>query len=205
MARRTQVERTELSDQLMLDAAMALILDIGTQATTLKEIGVNAGFSRGLAHSRFGSKDALFIRLSDRCRTRWLETLQTAQEGKIGLDILLSRLDAIIDFAESRPEDAKTMYILWFEAVGTPSEINESLARFHRQAREDIKTLVQESGLISGDNSKRLAERYAAQFCGTIFGLCYQWLVCEESIDLKANLDDLRNKLLTEYEKVTER
>ena len=39
----------------MLDAAEALILELGTQATTLKGVGERAGYSRGLAQARFGS------------------------------------------------------------------------------------------------------------------------------------------------------
>ena len=54
--RRTQAERTALSDARMFDAAMQLIVEQGTHATTLKEVGERAGYSRGLASSRFGSK-----------------------------------------------------------------------------------------------------------------------------------------------------
>ena len=37
--RRTQAERTALSDQRMFDATIKLINERGTQKTTLKEIG----------------------------------------------------------------------------------------------------------------------------------------------------------------------
>jgi AcrR family transcriptional regulator len=53
--RMTQAERTALSDQRMFDAAIKLISQHGTQGTTLKAIGELAGYSRGLANSRFGS------------------------------------------------------------------------------------------------------------------------------------------------------
>ena len=61
--RRTQAERTALSDQRMFDAAIRLIMDRGTQKTTLKDIGEMAGYSRGLANYRFGSKDGLMLEL----------------------------------------------------------------------------------------------------------------------------------------------
>jgi len=63
VSRRTQAERTALSDARMFDAAMQLIVEQGTHATTLKAVGERAGYSRGLASSRFGSKDALFGQL----------------------------------------------------------------------------------------------------------------------------------------------
>ena len=41
--RRTQAERTALSDARMFDAARQLIVEQGTHATTLKEVGERAG------------------------------------------------------------------------------------------------------------------------------------------------------------------
>lgn len=69
--RLTQAERTAISDGRMLDAAMALILERGTHNTTLREIGELAGYSRGLASNRFGSKDELFAELIQVFNERW--------------------------------------------------------------------------------------------------------------------------------------
>ena len=59
--RRTQAERTARSDAQMLDTAIKLICEYGTERTTLKAVGETAGYSRGLAGSRFGSKEGLMI------------------------------------------------------------------------------------------------------------------------------------------------
>lgn len=195
--RRSQLERTEESDRKMLDAARDLIVKVGTQKTTLKQVGEQAGYSRGLAHARFGSKDVLFVKLSNRCRKIWIEQLQKAASGKSGLRAFISRLDAIAAFAEEHPKVAKAMYILWFESVGTTSQINTSLSRFHDDARNDIKTLALESGLISGRNASARAERYAVQFCGTMFGICYQWLVNEDQVDIVAHIKDMKREIRT--------
>ncbi|MEL7029625.1 MAG: helix-turn-helix domain-containing protein [Pseudomonadota bacterium] len=194
-ARRSHAERTDLSDHRMFDAAKALILEVGTQQTTLKEVGERAGYSRGLANARFGSKDGLFIKLADRYRTLWLEQLEQAAEGKSGLDLLVSRLDAIAAFADRRPDEARVMYILWFESVGAPSQMNANLARFHAQARADIKQLAMQSQLFKGRNAEARAERYAAQFCGTIFGICYQWIVDSDAIDVRKTVSDMKKDL----------
>ena len=53
---RTQEERSALSDARMADAAVALICERGAADTTLKDVGVRAGYSRGLAGYRFGVK-----------------------------------------------------------------------------------------------------------------------------------------------------
>ena len=58
--RLTQAERTEISDQRMFDATVQLVVEHGPAGTSLKDVGVLAGYSRGLASHRFGSKDKLF-------------------------------------------------------------------------------------------------------------------------------------------------
>ena len=69
--RMTQAERTALSDQLMFDAAIDLINKHGTQGTTLKDIGELAGYSRGLANYRFGSKANFMGELFSQFDSRW--------------------------------------------------------------------------------------------------------------------------------------
>src|SRR5213079_3307001 len=54
--RRTQAERTALSEKLILRAAIKLIARQGYSRTTLAEIGKEAGYSGGLVSHRFGSK-----------------------------------------------------------------------------------------------------------------------------------------------------
>ena len=44
----------------MIDAAIELILEFGPEKTTLAAIGERAGYSRGLATYRFGSKAGLY-------------------------------------------------------------------------------------------------------------------------------------------------
>ena len=63
---RTQAERTAISDKAMLDAAIELILEHGTDKTTLAAIGEKAGYSRGLATYRFGSKAGLYDEVTRR-------------------------------------------------------------------------------------------------------------------------------------------
>ncbi|MEM6536453.1 MAG: helix-turn-helix domain-containing protein [Pseudomonadota bacterium] len=197
--RMTQAQRTELSDQRMFDAAAELILEVGTERTTLKDVGERAGYSRGLASARFGSKQSLFVALADRCRRVWIDELSTAAKNKSGLALLLSRIDAITTFAEQQPLQARVMYVLWFESVGAPSDINESLARFHKQARTDICEIVFSSEMFVGRGARKNAERFAARFCGTVFGLCYQWLVNPNAIDIRANMNDIKKELEAQY------
>ena len=81
--RRTQAERTALSDQRMFDAAISLINERGTQKTTLKEIGELAGYSRGLANYRFGSKEGLWREMA----RRFYDAYHQAQKALFDEDV----------------------------------------------------------------------------------------------------------------------
>src|SRR5690554_6641242 len=121
----TQAERTELSDMRMLEAAADLVLEVGTQNTTLKEVGLRAGYSRSLASLRFGSKEGLFLRLQHLQRKVWQAELDEFSAGKEGLEALHATLDAIENLLEHNPRLIKAMYTVWFESVGHTSLFRE--------------------------------------------------------------------------------
>ena len=124
MDKLTQAQRTALSDERMLDAAEALILELGTQATTLKGVGERAGYSRGLAQARFGSKEVLFLRLTERSLEKWVNEVRQAAGNAKGLRALRSRVRAISAFTLNHPDAARVLYVLWFESVGFPSPMD---------------------------------------------------------------------------------
>jgi AcrR family transcriptional regulator len=57
--RRTQAQRREESDHRLMAAAARIIAEEGYPAATLERVGEAAGFSRGLASRKYGSKDGL--------------------------------------------------------------------------------------------------------------------------------------------------
>ena len=56
---RTQVQRREEAVRKILDAAIELIAQRGVKDLTMAEVGIHAGYSRGLPHQHFGSKENL--------------------------------------------------------------------------------------------------------------------------------------------------
>ena len=188
--RRTQAERTALSDQLMLEAAIKLINERGTQKTTLKEIGELAGYSRGLANYRFGSKDGLLQELFTRFDERWKTHLESYVGNKTGVGAVLAAADALRDFLKIEPEYMRAMYTLWYESLGHESEIRNSLAAHHDVYRKDATRWI-EKGIAAGEIDPGIdAQQFAVQYCAFIFGLVYQWLVNSEALDLDAIFDD---------------
>lgn len=188
--RRTQAERTALSDKRMFQAAIELINERGTQKTTLKEIGERAGYSRGLAHSRFGSKDGFLNQLFVNFDGRWKAHLNRYVGTKVGIKAVKSAANALRDFLNEEYSYLRAMYVLWYESLGHESEIRNKLADHHRIYREEATHWVS-AGIASGEIDPRInAEQFAVQYCAFIFGVVYQWLVDAEALDLDAIFDD---------------
>src|SRR6202171_6698553 len=98
-----QRERRRASDTRMLRAAMQIIASKGAAGATLAEIGVAAGFSRGLPAERFGTKVALLNALIDFMEGWFQERVRQAVAGKTGMAALSARIDAHIDAAFATP------------------------------------------------------------------------------------------------------
>ncbi len=64
--RLTRAEQSERNRALVLDAARRVFLARGYHAATVEEIADEAGFSRGVVYSRFGTKADLLLALLDR-------------------------------------------------------------------------------------------------------------------------------------------
>ena len=199
VSRRTQAERTALSDARMFDAAMQLIVEQGTHATTLKAVGERAGYSRGLASSRFGSKDALFGQLVLHFNTSWTQELANKVGTRGGVEACLAALYAVEDFLSSHSKYMQAMYILWFESISTHNDVRDHLAAYHEIYRSDVAHWVEE-GIASGEIDPAVdAECYAFGFCSFIFGTIYQWLVAPSNVDLPKQFEAFRQLTLKTF------
>ena len=197
--RRTQAERTALSDARMFDAAMQLIVEQGTHATTLKAVGERAGYSRGLASSRFGSKDALFGQLVLHFNTSWTQELANKVGTRDGAHACIAALHAVEDFLSSHSSYMQAMYILWFESISTHNDVRDHLAAYHQIYRNDVAHWVEE-GIASGEIDADVdAECYAFGFCSFIFGTIYQWLVAPNNVDLPMQFEAFRRLTLKTF------
>jgi len=190
--RMTQAERTALSDSRMYAAAIKLICETGTHNTTLKDIGERAGYSRGLASNRFGSKDTLFANLIHNFNTRWAAQLERHLAGHSGLASIFAALTSVEDFLIEESDYMRAMYILWYESIGSHSEVRARLIEHHRAYRRDVAEWVRR-----GQEERSIADhidphQYAVQYCSFVFGTIYQWLVAPDSIDVRQAFADYR-------------
>jgi AcrR family transcriptional regulator len=196
--RMTQAERTALSDNKMFDAALDLINERGTHNTTLKEIGERAGYSRGLASSRFGSKEQLFNELVAHIQTRWKADSVPRVQGKKGISSLLASIDGIVKFLTTDERYVRAMYILYYETIGSSDLIRQRIARRHLAYRRGVAKWISqgiEDGTIRDDADP---EKFAVQFLAFYYGTIYLWLVAPQSVDFAQVFQDYRDSAIVQ-------
>ena len=187
--RMTQAERTALSDRRMFAAAIELINERGTQKTTLKEIGERAGYSRGLANYRFGSKDGLMIELFEQFDHVWKAHLDEYMGGATGIDALRQAASALRDFLKKESGYMRAMYLLWYECLGHDTEMRRNLVEHHDVYRQGAQRWI-EQGIEAGQIRAGIdPSLFAAHYCAFVFGTVYQWLVDANALDLDAVID----------------
>jgi AcrR family transcriptional regulator len=196
--RRTQAERRAESDRSLLLAAAELIAEEGFNAATFEKVGARAGYSRGLASQRFGSKNGLIEALIAYLHERSSELI-IAQGGapETGLDAILTTVDVYLRNFENE-QAIRSYFVAMAGSVATLYDQRAAFAASHMQAKERFEeaiTLGQTDGTISKDLD---AEAAALMIGSLILGISTQWLI-DASTDLerirRTTLDTLRRSL----------
>lgn len=192
---RTQAERTAISDKAMIEAAIELILERGTDKTTLQAIGEKAGYSRGLATYRFGSKAGLFDEICKSIGRHWLDHLNADVGKQIGVEAMCTALDSFFQFVSDYPRDARVLQILYCGAASPASEYRQTSVNIHDRQRKDVAEWVR-AGIDEGSiRSEVDAESVAAQYIAYISGMTYLWVIDPGSINFRNANDDMKTRL----------
>lgn len=182
----TNIERTNQSDKRMLASAVALILKRGTEKTTLKDVGENAGYSRSLAGYRFGSKSSLFAFVLTKLHYYWLFYLKEATAGKVGLSAISACSEIHFQVLDKNYDNVKAFYILWFEALGDGADLNDIVININTERRESVKQwIVNDVSLIK---SHKDALILATQYNNMINGIVYQYLLGSDSAEINSEV-----------------
>ncbi len=178
----TQAERTELSDQRMFDATVRLIVERGTQNTRLTDVGIEAGYSRGLASQRFGNKDKLFDFVVLKLGDIWLQKLKQSIGHNTGLAAIEGAVERHYQFCTEAPDYVFTFYTLWFESLHMDSQLSETIRKIHQRRFQDVMNWILNDPHIS-DSVKREADYIAGQFSSAVIGIVYYWLLNPQKLD----------------------
>lgn len=191
----TQAERTAISDRAMLDAAIELILEHGTDKTTLAAIGEKAGYSRGLATYRFGSKAGLFDEVCKSISRRWLAYLNDGVGDEFGVDAMCAALDAYFRFVSDMPREARVLQILYCAAASPKSEYQQTSVNLHQRQRDDVAAWIRRGIKAGSVRADVTPESVAAQYIAYISGMTYLWLLQPTSVDFQKANEDMKKHL----------
>lgn len=117
--RRTQAERRAQSDARLLKASAELIVERGIEGTSLAEIGRRAGYSHGLVHARFGSKDALIERLNNEAVRMFTTTTVGRVGDHQGADAVRIVVDTYLRLVLGPDPVARVHLLIWSETVAS--------------------------------------------------------------------------------------
>lgn len=119
--RRTQAERRAESDARLLRATAELIVERGIEGTSLAEIGRRAGYSHGLVHARFGSKDALIERLNDEAVRMFTSTTVPQVDQTHGAAALRIVVETYLRLVLGPDPIARVHLLVWSETIARGS------------------------------------------------------------------------------------
>lgn len=192
---RTQAERSAQSDAAMIEAAKALILERGTEKTTLQLIGERAGYSRGLASYRFGTKAGLFQAVGKSVLRHWMSHLDRAVDGQVGIEAMCSAAEAYRRFIEKWPDEIRVLHILLCEAASPRSEFRQIADESYERQRDDVAAWVRggmERGTVRADADP---DSEGARYVAYISGMTYLWLISPDAIDWQKVNDDFKDQI----------
>lgn len=174
-------ERRETSDRRMLRAAIALIAQHGSVGASLAQIGLDAGYSRGLPAQRFGTKLKLLETVADVTAEHFDRLVAEATAGKRGCEALAARIRAQMEAVRRSPEAATAVYHLMVDAIGSVPELKPRIAMLHEGYRRSIRKHVLEARQMGELREGVDVEETVRAIQGVISGLCLQALIAGDA------------------------
>ena len=184
-SRKSQLSRRAESDRRLIAAALKLIAKQGVAGTSLAEIGLAAGYSRGLPSERFGSKAHFLEKLVDQM-DQWFEAkLVTDLAGKAGLDAVIARLAAHFDGAMQGPVATRALYHLYIESLSVMPELKSRMAALSRAYLDGFVAHLQEAKRLGQVGRKLDCEEQAGIILAATRGMVIQSLLDPQSLELQ--------------------
>ena len=199
--RRSQAERRDESERLLVEATLKVVAEQGVGAATFEEIGKEAGLSRGLATQRFGSKRGLVEAVIAYLHKRREAIMQAEHIDE------MPAFDAIARFVDDhlralrKRDDGRAYWMLLAATIADKTPLRDLFAASHERVRVRLRGLL-ERGRKKGEIRKGVdCDAMALTIGSLLFGVSMQRLV-DPATDIEAIraniLASLRRALLPE-------
>lgn len=190
--RRTQAERRDESGRSLVEAAIEVVADEGVSAATFEAIGRRAGYSRGLATQRFGSKQKLIEAVIQHLHEQQERGLVEHRiDDLAGLEAVLAYVDLYLRNL-GRESEGRAYFMLLSAQVADATELRAAFAAEHGRVERRLEALVQK-GQAEGSIRREIDADAAALMIGSLLlGLSIQVLV-----DPATDVDPIRQTSLS--------
>ncbi len=176
--------RRKESDRRMLRAAVMLIGRHGTTGASLGQIGVDAGYSRGLPVQRFGTKLNLLEAVIDTIQERFTRQLERRIGTRKGCEALAERIRFQMEAVRDMPDSAIALYHLIVDSTGTVPELKPRIAELHAFYRESLRAYLLQARKMGELRKDVDIEENVRAISGAISGICIQALVTGDTAKL---------------------
>lgn len=177
LRKRRQAERSDLSDQLMIETAVKLILDKGINGLRITEVGLQAGYSRGLAAMRFGTLGGLLRRVAKHLGQQWVLAVKDAVGTKTGLQAIYAVIETQERLLAPPASGLHVQYLILFHSMDPGAEDRLNTSRVLAAQQRDLARWIAQ-GIKTGEIKRdvdALAE--AESILGSLIGIIFRSLV----------------------------
>ncbi|MDP1840399.1 MAG: TetR family transcriptional regulator [Reyranella sp.] len=181
--RRTQATRRRESDRRMLRAAARLFAERGVSGTSLADVGLAAGYSRGLPVERFGNKLGLITALLDSMDSWFQAHIVRILKDIRGMRAVRLRMEAHLASVKRDATATAALYSIYTESLFVMSELQPHVAAVIGRWREGLADSLREARR-AGEIGKRVDCEGEARFLlGAMRGLVIQYLLDRSDSD----------------------
>jgi AcrR family transcriptional regulator len=175
--KRSQAERRDASERQLIEATMAVVATRGVDAATFDAIGLAAGYSRGLASQRFGSKRGLIDAVIGYLHHRRENILEVEHVNE------MPAMDAIAHFSDcflrelSGGYGGRAYLMLLAASVADASSVREAFAASNDRVGAWLESVIRR-GQAEKTIRPDIDPRASALMIGSmVLGISMQWLV----------------------------
>jgi AcrR family transcriptional regulator len=188
---RTQQERRLEAETKLLATARELIARRGWAGTTLADVGLTAGYSRGLAAHYFGSKAGLLREITRQINNSFFEQVYAAQPSQSGLEALLSFVSVYLGRKDPSWTNTRALLLLMTEALLNDSENADLMVEYNRSVLEYLRNHIH-AGIEKGEIDPSISPGVGAEaILGMLRGMMLQRLVQSSDIGAPKMRDQL--------------
>ena len=194
--RRTQAERRAESERQILQAAAILFGRQGYTATTLEQIGREAGYSSALVSLRFGSKEGIVEAIVARLQTRAGDEVFEPEDGVAGLAGLNRIFTGYSELLRDAEHWMRALFMLMADSLGP---LNAKIDLF-RAGNDRFAAAIEQAVREGRDAGEIRADidpaETAFQVLAAVRGATLLWLLDPGNVDVVAAIQRLGTRTI---------